>query len=183
MANAEVSSAALIELKEELNKLSKCLHETYDSMNADLSHVEGFWRDSKYEEFRNNYTPQINACENISVRYNEWCTKVLDPKIGLVENLEKKKMDINEGGGTSSGGSSSGGDRKVVDRPKTTPKPEAENPTPPKPRPSKAPSINSNDGRPSGGRGSGRNSPRGNSAQTSNRPSPIHPNPKGPGRR
>lgn len=99
--NAITSSAALVELKTDLMRLSKTLHVIYDLMNADMSQVGQIWQDGKYEEFVQGYRPQINKCEETSVRYTEWCQRVLDPTI---ENVVAVEMTDVGGGGVSSVG-------------------------------------------------------------------------------
>lgn len=107
--NAVTSSAALIELKSDLTRLSKTLHVIYDLMNSDMSQVGQAWQDGKYQEFVEGYKPQINKCEEISERYTEWCVRVLDPTIENV--LAVEKTDVSGGfGGSSIGGGTVGGD-------------------------------------------------------------------------
>lgn len=103
MSNAVTSSAALTELKTDLTKLSATLHEIFDLMNADMSQVGQAWQDGKYEEFVQGFRPQINKCEEISVRYGEWCSRVLDPTIENVVAVEK--TDVGMGSGAVSMGS------------------------------------------------------------------------------
>ena len=102
--NARVSSAALIELKSDLTRLSNTLHNIYELMNADMTQVGQAWQDGKYEEFVQNYRPQINKCEEIAQRYTEWCQRVLDPTIDNVIAVETTDV----GGGSSSVGSAAG---------------------------------------------------------------------------
>lgn len=99
---SKVSSKALIELKTDLTHLSESLHEIYDLMNADMSHVGMYWEDPKYAEFVSGYQPQIAKCEEISERYNEWCKRVLDPTIEKVIAIET--TDVGGDGGSSGGG-------------------------------------------------------------------------------
>ena len=68
-------------------------------MNAVMSQVNEFWKDPKYEEFVSGYKPQIQKCEIISIRYDEWCKRILDPRIEIVIN-------IGTGGGSNIGGDS-----------------------------------------------------------------------------
>ncbi len=106
---AQVSSAALNELKSNLTSLSKSLHMIYDLLNADMSQIGREWQDRKYEEFVEGYRPQINKCEEISIRYNEWCQRVLVPTIDNVIAVETTDV----GGGGGSVGSSFGGGASV----------------------------------------------------------------------
>ena len=84
----KVKSSALIELKTDLKHLSETLHGLYELMNADMSQVNEFWKDPKYEEFVSGYKPQIQKCEDISARYDEWCKRILDPMIEKVIKIE-----------------------------------------------------------------------------------------------
>ena len=103
----EVGSAGLITLKEDLIKLSQSLHEVYELMNADMRQVGEAWRDGKYEEFVSGYRPQINRCEEIAQRYEEWCHRVLEPAID--ECIEIETTDVGGDGGGSTGGASAAG--------------------------------------------------------------------------
>ena len=103
---ARVGSVALTELKTDLTNLSKTLHQIYDLMNADMRQVNAAWQDGKYEEFVQGYKPQIDKCEEISVRYGEWCTRVLDPTIDNVIAVEMS--DVGGGGGSAGGVSYAG---------------------------------------------------------------------------
>lgn len=93
---AKVSSAALTELKTDLTRLSKTLHQIYELMNADMRNVNAAWQDGKYEEFVQGYQPQIQKCEEIANRYSEWCMRVLDPNIENVVAVEN--TDVSGGG-------------------------------------------------------------------------------------
>lgn len=102
----EVGSQALTELKNDLENLSKALHELFELMNTDMRQVGEAWRDGKYEEFVSGYKPQINKCEEISERYAEWCKKVLEPAIE--ECVEIETSDVGGDGGSAIGGSVAG---------------------------------------------------------------------------
>ena len=112
----EVGSVGLTELKNDLTNLSKALHELYELMNADMRQVGEAWRDGKYEEFVSGYRTKINKCEEISIRYTEWCTKVLAPAIDECIEIETTIVTEDGGGGGGgaipgeSGGGSTGGD-------------------------------------------------------------------------
>ena len=106
-SSAEVSSVVLEELQTDLTQLSNTLNELYELMNADMSQVNEFWRDPKYEEFVQGYKPQIQKCEEIAMRYDEWCKKVLSPMIEKVKNIET--ADVSGDGGGGSGDGSGGG--------------------------------------------------------------------------
>lgn len=95
---ARVGSVALTELKAELTNLSNTLHQIYDLMQADLRQVNVAWQDGKYQEFVDNYQPQIQKCDEIANRYTEWCVKVLDPTIENVIAVET--TDVGNGDGS-----------------------------------------------------------------------------------
>ena len=82
-----------------MTQLSASLHNIFDLMNTDMKQVGTAWQDGKYEEFVNGYKPQINKCEEISVRYSEWCKKVLAPTIENVIAVENTDV-VGNGGGT-----------------------------------------------------------------------------------
>ena len=105
----EVGSEGLTELKNDLTNLSKALHELYELMNADMRQVGEAWRDGKYEEFVSGYKPRIEKCEEISVRYSDWCTKVLEPAIEECIDAEGTIMDPDQNGGGGGGGAIPGG--------------------------------------------------------------------------
>ena len=81
-------SVALLELRICIKNLSAALHELYELMNADMSQVNDFWKDPKYEEFVFAYRPSIDKCEEIFIRYDEWCKRILDPRIEIVINID-----------------------------------------------------------------------------------------------
>lgn len=101
------SPEVLMELKEDLLNLSKSLHEIYSLMNADMSNLGEIWRDGKYEEFISGYKPQINKCEEIAEKYEDWCTRILDPAIEQAINIVGHNLNP-DGGSASGGGVSSG---------------------------------------------------------------------------
>lgn len=103
---AKVSSAALTELQSDLTRLSSTLHKIYELMNADMRQVNVAWQDAKYQEFVQNYQPQIQKCEDIANRYSEWCTRVLNPTIENVVAVER--TDVGGSGGLNGGSSPSG---------------------------------------------------------------------------
>jgi hypothetical protein len=105
MASIGVSSVALNELLKDLSQLSVSLHEVYELMHADMRQVNSAWQDGKYEQFVQGYKPQIDKCEEISVRYKDWCNKVLTPEHDRV--VEVEKTDVSGGNASSGGGMSS----------------------------------------------------------------------------
>ncbi len=115
MSNAITGSVALTELKSDLTQLSTTLHEVFDLMNADMSKVGDAWQDGKYQEFVDGYRPQIQKCEDISVRYSEWCKRVLDPTIDNVIAVERTDVGSGSGsiGGVGAAGAVSSGSAAV----------------------------------------------------------------------
>ena len=109
MSNAVTSSAALIDLENDLTQLSKALHVIYDLMNADMRQVGEAWQDSKYQEFVQGYQPKIQKCEEIANRYTEWCAKVLEPTIQNVVAVETTAVSGGAASGRSVGGAVIGG--------------------------------------------------------------------------
>ena len=103
--NANVSSNALTELQSDLRTLSSKLHELYDTMNADMSNITEFWQDQKYQDFVSGYRPQINKCEEISQRYNKWCSSVLQEAIDKVVEIEMANVSMDGGSVSSASGS------------------------------------------------------------------------------
>ena len=109
MSKDQTSSAALIELKNDLTQLSKALHVIYDLMNADMRQLGDTWQDGKYQEFVQGYQPQIQKCEEIARRYADWCARVLEPTIQNVVVVEKTDVSgASIGGGNAVGNTSSG---------------------------------------------------------------------------
>ena len=115
--NAEVSSEALTGLQENLRNLSSSLHDLYDVMNADMSQVRDFWQDPKYQEFVDGYKPQVNKCEEISQRYNQWCASVLQEAIDKVVKIEMADVGGGFAGGSSTasiGGATASGNMSPI---------------------------------------------------------------------
>lgn len=72
---------ALQHLKDNLMNLSRELHSIYELMTKNMRDISSSWRDVKYQEFVEGYTPQINKCDEIATRYEQWCSKALQPAI------------------------------------------------------------------------------------------------------
>ena len=87
--NAVTSSAALDGLKNKLTQLSETLHDIYNMMSEDVTRLGETWQDSKYQEFLQGFKPRIDKCEEISVRYRDWCNKVLSPTIERIIAVEE----------------------------------------------------------------------------------------------
>lgn len=105
-------SEVLIEFQKSLSLLSEELHGIFDLMYDNMIKIQEFWQDTKYDEFVANYRPQIEKCEEISKRYDEWCKKVLQPTIDSVMGVVQTDVSANAGSsgvGTSVGVSSDGG--------------------------------------------------------------------------
>ena len=100
---AKVGSTALTELKNDLTQLSKTLLVIYDLMNADMRQIGEAWQDGQYQQFVQDYQPQIQKCEEIANRYTEWCTRVLEPTIQNVVAVET--TDVSNGAVDGSVGS------------------------------------------------------------------------------
>lgn len=109
----KVGSKGLITLKDDLIKLSQTLHELYELMNADMRNLSQEWRDGKYEEFVSGYRPQINKCEEISQRYEDWCKRVLQPAIEKCIAIETTDVGGDGGATTTAGITSTGGQESV----------------------------------------------------------------------
>ena len=106
MARAVTSASALSELRNDLSQLSKTLHDVFDLMTADMSNIGQEWQDGQYEQFKEAYSKQIHKCEDISVRYNRWCTSILDTTIANVEAVEHTNV-VSGGGNSLSGATTS----------------------------------------------------------------------------
>lgn len=92
--NTRTSSEALRELQTNLSRLSEELHGIYNLMNENMRKVGDFWRDAKYQEFVEGYSPQIQKCEEIATRYDEWCKKVLQPTIDKIIEVEQVNVNL-----------------------------------------------------------------------------------------
>ena len=95
--NVVTSSSALIELKSDLTQLSSSLHDIYDLLYENMVQVGEEWQDSQYVAFVEGYKPHLVKCEEISERYAQWCSKVLQPTIDNVAEVEK--TDVGGGSG------------------------------------------------------------------------------------
>lgn len=93
-SNAITGSKALIDLKDNLSSLSTELHKLYDLMYDNMRNVGDFWQDAKYNDFVDGYAPQIKKCDEIAVRYEDWCKKVLQPTIDKVIEVEQVNVSI-----------------------------------------------------------------------------------------
>ena len=91
---AKTSSVALTNLRDELLRLSGTLLDTYDILDTDMTQLGDEWRDDKYKEFIDEYQPQIKKCEEISIRYKEWCEEKINPIIETVEELEIQDVTL-----------------------------------------------------------------------------------------
>ena len=111
--NAKVSSASLSELQNSLMKLATELDQLRDLMNADMTNVNAYWDDPKYQEFKECYSKQIQKCGEISEKYFAWSDKVLSPTIERVVKIEMTDVGASISGGgvsaASTGGAAVGG--------------------------------------------------------------------------
>jgi uncharacterized protein YukE len=80
-------------LKTNLSSLSNELHDIYNLMNENMRDVGGFWQDAKYQEFVEGYRPQIQKCDEIATRYEEWCSKALQPEINRIIEYEQSNVN------------------------------------------------------------------------------------------
>lgn len=87
-SNVKTGSEALTELQTNLSHLSEELHGIYELMYDNMIKIQEFWQDDKYNAFVADYRPQIEKCEEISKRYDEWCKKVLQPVIESAQEAE-----------------------------------------------------------------------------------------------
>ena len=99
---AITSSAALTELQSDLKSLSASLGEISDVMNSDMGALADTWQDAKYEDFTTGFKPYIEKCREISERYSEWCTSVLQPTIDNAVEIERADV-VGNGAGASVG--------------------------------------------------------------------------------
>lgn len=106
-SGAQVSSESLINLQGELNTLSGNLNELYELLGQDLSRLGEYWRDSKYEEFMQEFHSSREKINELSEKYYEWANSYLPPRIEIIQKAEKANMSVDSS--TSSGGSVSGG--------------------------------------------------------------------------
>lgn len=111
--NAKVSSASLSELQTKLLKLAGELERLSSLMNADMTNVNAYWDDPKYQEFKDCYSKQIKMCGDISEKYFAWCDTVLSKTIERVVLIETQDVGASIGGGgvssASAGGTTAGG--------------------------------------------------------------------------
>lgn len=117
-SNVKTGSEALTELQTNLSHLSEELHGIYELMYDNMIKIQEFWQDDKYNAFVADYRPQIEKCEEISKRYDEWCKKVLQPVIESAQEAENVDISGNAIGSsmrnlstenTGTGGSSADG--------------------------------------------------------------------------
>ena len=100
-SNAEVSSQALSGLQNNLSELSGKIQGICDTLNSDRERMGEAWRDSKFQEFRQGFQPQINKCSELSQKYSDYA-KLLGPAIEQVVLIERAEVG-GEGGGGSAG--------------------------------------------------------------------------------
>lgn len=119
-SGAQVSSESLINLQGELNTLSGNLKELYELLGQDLSRLGEYWRDSKYEEFMQEFHSSREKINELSEKYHEWANSYLPPRIEIIQKAEKANMSIDSsisGGGSVSDGGASGGSSAVAGKP------------------------------------------------------------------
>ena len=106
-SGAQVSSESLINLQGELNTLSGNLNELYELLGQDLSRLGEYWRDSKYDEFMQEFHSSREKINELSEKYHEWANSYLPPRIEIIQKAEKANMSVDSapsgGGGDTSG--------------------------------------------------------------------------------
>ncbi len=101
---SHVSSAALTQLKEDLEGLANQIEKISTDMNNELSNIHNFWQDGQYEAFKSGYDKQIQKCEEIARTYKQWCNSVLADTIVKTQAIEGVSVDL----GFSAGGGAAG---------------------------------------------------------------------------
>ena len=91
---AEVSSEALINLQGDLNNLSDKLQDLYDVLNTAISSLNEDWRDSKFDEFEEEFRSSKETIIELSEKYREWANQYLPPRIEVILEAENAKMGI-----------------------------------------------------------------------------------------
>ena len=93
-SGVEVSSKALIELQGDLNNLSNNLQDLYDVLGRAMSSLNEDWRDSKYDEFEEEFRSSRELIIELSEKYKEWANQYLPPRIELIIEAENSRMGI-----------------------------------------------------------------------------------------
>lgn len=93
-SGAQVSSESLINLQGELNKLSGELNELYELLGQDISRLSEYWRDSKFDEFLQEFHSSREKIEELSEKYHEWANGYLPPRIEIIQKAEGANMSI-----------------------------------------------------------------------------------------
>lgn len=76
-----VTSAALIELQNELKALSAALADLYQTLNSDMGALAQSWCDTKFEEFQENFRSRQELIASLSEKYASWADSYLPPRI------------------------------------------------------------------------------------------------------
>ena len=83
-----VTSQDLEVLRDEIIALSKNQGEIYELISDGMKRVGEEWKDEKYVEFETEFRPRMEEILEISERYHEWATKILQPKIDVLKEAE-----------------------------------------------------------------------------------------------
>lgn len=87
-ASAAITSVeSLIELQNELISMSKNLNDLYDMLNTALSTVNGYWSDSKFEEFDEEFRSSKELIDELSRKYEDWAKNYIQQRIDILEKV------------------------------------------------------------------------------------------------
>jgi len=89
-----VSSAALIELQNELRALSQSLADLYETLNSDMGALAQSWCDTKFDEFQENFRSRQEMLAALSEKYKSWADSYLPPRIELAIKHETGNAGI-----------------------------------------------------------------------------------------
>ena len=87
-SEVRVTSQDLEVLRDEIIALSKNQGEIYKLISDGMKRVSEEWKDEKYVEFETEFRPRMEEILEISKRYHEWATKILQPKIDALKEVE-----------------------------------------------------------------------------------------------
>jgi uncharacterized protein YukE len=89
-----VSSAALIDLQQELKALSAALMDLYTTLNGDMGRLAQSWCDTKFEEFQEAFRSRQELIAALAGKYAGWADSYLPPRIEYALNHEGAQADI-----------------------------------------------------------------------------------------
>lgn len=93
-SGVEVSSKALISLRDDLNKISSNLQELYELLTQAMSSLNEDWRDEKFDQFEQEFRSRKELINELSEKYYEWANQYLPPRIELIIEAENERMSI-----------------------------------------------------------------------------------------